>query len=167
MGNVCQRKTEEDIISEDIDYEIKVDAAELYATDMKILFLGLNLTNKINTNVAKLTVVVTCLGTGEAGKSTIWKQIKLVHDNGFSEREFKDKQKAVYTDLVTCMFKVLENESIPGLETQLKRIEDIEPTKLKGLTFEQRQAIVTIVKNPAFAAAFQRKRFSISDSAPQ
>lgn len=63
MSPCCRRLTPEEKKSHEIDDEIKEDFKEF-------------------SNVKKLLL----LGTGEAGKTTIIKQMKILHINGFSER---------------------------------------------------------------------------------
>ncbi|KAI8585933.1 guanine nucleotide-binding protein subunit alpha [Geranomyces variabilis] len=56
------------------------------------------------------------LGAGESGKSTILKQMKLIHDNGYSAEERETFREIVFSNTVQSMRVILEamaNMSIP------------------------------------------------------
>ncbi|KAI5305888.1 hypothetical protein KEM56_002974 [Ascosphaera pollenicola] len=42
------------------------------------------------------------LGAGESGKSTIVKQMKILHQNGYSEEELKSYRMPIYSNLLEC-----------------------------------------------------------------
>jgi guanine nucleotide-binding protein G(i) subunit alpha len=42
------------------------------------------------------THTVTLLGTGDSGKTTVMRQLSLIHRNGFGAKEMKDYQKAIW-----------------------------------------------------------------------
>ena len=46
----------------------------------------------------KLTAFL--LGLGESGKSTIFKQMKIIHDHGFSERQRAEYRPVVYKNVL-------------------------------------------------------------------
>lgn len=52
-----------------------------------------------------------CIGSGESGKSTIVKQMKIIHQNGYSTDELETWRPTVYKNLIECA-QVLVN----GLE---------------------------------------------------
>lgn len=43
-----------------------------------------------------------CLGSGESGKSTIVKQMKIIHQNGYSVEELAMYRLTIYKNLVDC-----------------------------------------------------------------
>uniref|UniRef100_A0A914UNT9 G-protein alpha subunit n=1 Tax=Plectus sambesii TaxID=2011161 RepID=A0A914UNT9_9BILA len=47
------------------------------------------------------------LGAGECGKSTILKQMQILHKNGFTEAEYEEKTEIVYSNTVTSMAAIL------------------------------------------------------------
>ena len=57
---------------------------------------------------AKHFVKVLLLGTGDAGKSTIVKQMKILHLNGFSEKEKKTFSHAIRTNLIETMVALVD-----------------------------------------------------------
>ena len=53
-------------------------------------------------------VKVLLLGTGDAGKSTIVKQMKILHLNGFSEKEKKTFSHAIRGNLIETMVALVD-----------------------------------------------------------
>ncbi|KAI6189255.1 Guanine nucleotide-binding proteinG(O) subunit alpha [Aphelenchoides besseyi] len=56
------------------------------------------------------------LGAGESGKSTIVKQMKIIHESGFSAEDYKQYKPVVYTNTVQSLVAILRamgNLSIP------------------------------------------------------
>ncbi|KIH64844.1 hypothetical protein ANCDUO_04842 [Ancylostoma duodenale] len=47
-------------------------------------------------------------GAGECGKSTVLKQMQILHSNGFTEEEINEKKAIVYNNLVTSMCTILK-----------------------------------------------------------
>ena len=56
------------------------------------------------------------LGAGESGKSTIFKQMKLLFGVGFSELERRNMNMVIYSNLVHGMNILLERAAAYGLE---------------------------------------------------
>ena len=54
-------------------------------------------------NVAKLLL----LGAGESGKSTIVKQMKIIHGDGYSNEELNNFKPVIHSNLLTSMTKVI------------------------------------------------------------
>ena len=48
------------------------------------------------------------LGAGECGKSTILKQMKILHDQGFSEEEIAQQKSVVYSNTTQNMAVILK-----------------------------------------------------------
>jgi hypothetical protein len=105
-------------------------------------------------------------GTGESGKSTIWKQIKIVHANGYTDKELQEKSSLVLLDLFNCVTQVLENQNIERIAEEIQRIKAIDRNNIDKWTTGNRKDLAMVAKHPAFKAAFQRKRYNVSDSAP-
>ncbi|KAI6216125.1 Guanine nucleotide-binding proteinG(O) subunit alpha [Aphelenchoides besseyi] len=79
--------------SRQIDEKLKTDH-ERAAKDIKLLLLG----------------------AGESGKSTIVKQMKIIHESGFSTEDYKQYKPVVYTNTVQSLVAILRamgNLSIP------------------------------------------------------
>lgn len=55
---------------------------------------------------AKAVVLTTFSGAGESGKSTIIKQMRIIHSRGFPEEERHQTRAVIYSNIVIA-FKVL------------------------------------------------------------
>ncbi|KAM3717017.1 Guanine nucleotide-binding protein alpha-3 subunit [Dirofilaria immitis] len=55
-------------------------------------------------NIVKLLL----LGPGECGKSTILKQMRLLHTNGFTDEEINQQKKVIYNNIVQGMASILK-----------------------------------------------------------
>jgi len=56
------------------------------------------------------------LGAGESGKSTIVKQMKIIHDNGFTEEDHRRFKPVIYSNTITsllAMLRAMEKLRIP------------------------------------------------------
>lgn len=62
-------------------------------------------------------VKVLLLGSGESGKSTIVKQMKIIHQNGFSKEDLYEYKPFVYRNILDCIKSVIT--AIMDLEPQL------------------------------------------------
>ncbi|CAH0391305.1 unnamed protein product [Bemisia tabaci] len=81
------------------------------------------------------------LGAGESGKSTIVKQMKIIHESGFTPEDFKQYRPVVYSNTIQSLVAILRSMPILGIsfanserETDAKmvfdviqRMEDTEP----------------------------------------
>ncbi|KAL0484932.1 guanine nucleotide-binding protein G(i) subunit alpha [Acrasis kona] len=54
---------------------------------------------------------VLLLGAGESGKSTIFKQMKIIHDKGFTDSELKDFRYVVFANVIKGMKTLVESAS--------------------------------------------------------
>lgn len=83
--------------------------------------------NLVETNVATSDkeLKVLLLGSGESGKSTIVKQMKILHKNGFSESEAYEYRPFVYKNVLDCVKNVIN--AIIELEPDLIAPQGTEP----------------------------------------
>uniref|UniRef100_A0A183BT95 G-protein alpha subunit n=1 Tax=Globodera pallida TaxID=36090 RepID=A0A183BT95_GLOPA len=58
---------------------------------------------RANESIIKLLL----LGAGESGKSTVLKQMKIIHDNGFSNDDLMSKRNLVYGNVIQAMYFIL------------------------------------------------------------
>ena len=61
-------------------------------------------------------MLMDCLGAGESGKSTVVKQMKIIHEDGFSEAERASYKDVVHSNAIYCMqtiVKAMEHLKIP------------------------------------------------------
>ncbi|XP_028906786.1 guanine nucleotide-binding protein subunit alpha-11 isoform X1 [Ornithorhynchus anatinus] len=113
------------------------------------------------------------LGTGESGKSTFIKQMRIIHGSGYSEEDKRGFTKLVYQNIFTAM-----QSMIRAMET-LKILYKYEQNKANALlirevdvekvtTFEQPyvSAIKTLWNDPGIQECYDRRReYQLSDSA--
>ncbi|KAG9510965.1 E3 ubiquitin-protein ligase HECW2, partial [Fragariocoptes setiger] len=81
------------------------------------------------------------LGAGESGKSTIVKQMKIIHDNGFTEDDLRQYKPVIYSNTVQSMAAILRAMTTLGIRfadparehdskmvfDNIARMEDTEP----------------------------------------
>lgn len=80
-------------------------------------------------------IKVLLLGSGESGKSTVVKQMKILHQNGFSEEELREYKPFVYKNVLDCIKNVITaiQELEPGLiRDQNAGGDGIEPQEYSG-----------------------------------
>ena len=51
-------------------------------------------------NNKSIVVKLSILGAGESGKSTIVKQMKIIHESGFTSEDFKQYRPVVYSNTI-------------------------------------------------------------------
>lgn len=61
------------------------------------------------------TIKILLLGAGESGKSTVVKQMKIIHGDGYSEKELKDMIPVIFSNLAVSMKVVVQNMSKLGV----------------------------------------------------
>jgi guanine nucleotide-binding protein G(o) subunit alpha len=81
---------------------IKEDA-ERAAKDVKLLLLG------IFTNIKKFSFKYQyfILGAGESGKSTIVKQMRIIHQHGYTKEEFEQYRPVVYSNTIQSLGAII------------------------------------------------------------
>lgn len=73
-------------------------------------------------NSPQSEIKVLLLGSGESGKSTILKQMKIIHQNGFTQKELFDYKPFVFKNIDECVKCVLKGLEKFKLETKLQKI---------------------------------------------
>ncbi|KAM6167255.1 guanine nucleotide-binding protein subunit alpha-11 [Erethizon dorsatum] len=113
------------------------------------------------------------LGTGESGKSTFIKQMRIIHGAGYSEEDKRGFTKLVYQNIFTAMqamiramdtLKILYKDEQNEANALLIREVDVE----KVTTFEHQyvNAIKTLWNDPGIQECYDRRReYQLSDSA--
>ncbi|KAI9342660.1 guanine nucleotide binding protein, alpha subunit [Obelidium mucronatum] len=87
MGNVCSGTSKETIV-----------ATAAVVANSKEIDKQLKKEEEANLDTAKLLL----LGTGETGKSTILKQMRLIHGVVFTEDEYVGFRSAIFMNIITC-----------------------------------------------------------------
>ncbi|XP_034266086.1 guanine nucleotide-binding protein subunit alpha-14-like isoform X3 [Pantherophis guttatus] len=137
--------------------------------------------------------MMTQLGTGESGKSTFIKQMKIIHGSGFSEEERKSYTKLVYHNIysaIQAMVSAMDALQIPYSSEQSKvaiivfkeesrivqsreenvddsrMIEEVQTDKIESLERKHAEAIKRLWEDPGIQECYHRRReYQLSDSA--
>lgn len=122
------------------------------------------------------TVKILLLGAGESGKSTVVKQMKIIHGDGYSQTELRSFKSVIYGNLAASMRVVLtamEKLGIPfsnpanqdqakvilGLSTSLNSYETFPP--------EVTSAFSVLLQDGGVQQCFKRAyEYQLNDSAP-
>lgn len=68
-----------------------------------------------SSNSNKQEIKILLLGSGESGKSTVLKQMKIIHQNGYSQEELLMYKTTVYKNLMDCAKAIVEALDTFGL----------------------------------------------------
>ncbi|KAG5519708.1 hypothetical protein PMAC_001864 [Pneumocystis sp. 'macacae'] len=114
------------------------------------------------------------LGAGESGKSTILKQMKLIHEGGYSVEERESFKEIIFSNTIQSMRVILEAMNALGIllgdmqnVCHMQVILD-QPSQIEGefLPQEIGDAIVCLWKDSGVQQCFQRSReYQLNDSA--
>ncbi|XP_012291006.2 guanine nucleotide-binding protein subunit alpha-14 [Aotus nancymaae] len=113
------------------------------------------------------------LGTGESGKSTFIKQMRIIHGSGYSDEDRKGFAKLVYQNIFTAiqsMIRAMDTLRIQYVCEQNKEnaqiIREVEVDKVTTLSREQAEAIKQLWQDPGIQECYDRRReYQLSDSA--
>jgi len=115
------------------------------------------------------------LGTGESGKSTVAKQMKILHSNGFTEQELITYRPVVFNNVVGSMKTIVNyirmNPSIqclPDNEPRLRYFESLkmDDTQSQILTEEAVANIKALWTDPGIKEAYEkRNEYQLIDGA--
>ncbi|CAJ0589867.1 unnamed protein product [Cylicocyclus nassatus] len=132
----------------------------------------INQDKRAGSSIVKLLL----LGAGECGKSTVLKQMQILHSNGFTEEEINEKKAIVYNNVVTSMctiLKAMDNVLHIPLEDGEKEKEKAIVLRVQemgeeneALTDEVSKAIQSLWSDPGVKKAFEmRSEYQLTDSA--
>ena len=83
-----------------IDKQIK-DDRKRSAREVKMLLLGkYELTHYTDMHLFSVRSLTVTTGAGESGKSTVLKQMRLIHARGFTDRERKQWRATIFSNLM-------------------------------------------------------------------
>uniref|UniRef100_A0A673URV0 Guanine nucleotide-binding protein subunit alpha n=1 Tax=Suricata suricatta TaxID=37032 RepID=A0A673URV0_SURSU len=113
------------------------------------------------------------LGTGESGKSTFIKQMRIIHGSGYSDEDRKGFTKLVYQNIFTAMqsmIRAMDTLRIQYACEQNKEnaqlIREVEVDKVCALSGDQVEAIKQLWQDPGIQECYDRRReYQLSDSA--
>ncbi|XP_063176131.1 guanine nucleotide-binding protein subunit alpha-14 isoform X2 [Chroicocephalus ridibundus] len=112
-------------------------------------------------------------GTGESGKSTFIKQMRIIHGSGYTEEDRKGFTKLVYQNIFTAMqamIRAMDTLKIQYTskenEESAQMIKEVEVDKVTALERKQAEAIKQLWEDPGIQECYDRRReFQLSDSA--
>ncbi|CAI2355442.1 unnamed protein product [Caenorhabditis sp. 36 PRJEB53466] len=132
----------------------------------------LNADKRAGSSIVKLLL----LGAGECGKSTVLKQMQILHSNGFTEEEVNEKRAIVYNNTVSAMCTILkamdgilhlplENGQKESEKAIVLRVQEA-GEESEALTDEVSKAIQSLWSDPGVKKAFEmRSEYQLPDSA--
>ncbi|KFR07948.1 Guanine nucleotide-binding protein subunit alpha-14, partial [Nipponia nippon] len=112
-------------------------------------------------------------GTGESGKSTFIKQMRIIHGSGYTEEDRKGFTKLVYQNIFTAMqamIRAMDTLKIQYTskenEASAQMIKEVEVDKVAVLEIKQVEAIKKLWEDPGIQECYDRRReYQLSDSA--
>ncbi|XP_074876615.1 guanine nucleotide-binding protein subunit alpha-14 [Buteo buteo] len=113
------------------------------------------------------------LGTGESGKSTFIKQMRIIHGSGYTEEDRKGFTKLVYQNVFTAMQVMIGAMDTLRIqytskenEESAQMIKEVEVDKVTALERKQVEAIKKLWEDPGIQECYDRRReYQLSDSA--
>ncbi|NP_001003753.1 guanine nucleotide-binding protein subunit alpha-14 [Danio rerio] len=112
------------------------------------------------------------LGTGESGKSTFIKQMRIIHGKGYTEEDKRSFAKLVYQNVFTSiqsMLKAMENLKIPFAESKNETfaamLKEVEAESVQTMEAKYAEAIKSVWKDQGLQKCYERRReYQLSDS---
>ncbi|XGW01595.1 hypothetical protein V3C99_014038 [Haemonchus contortus] len=115
------------------------------------------------------------LGAGESGKSTILKQMKIIHDNGFSADEAEQKISVVSANTVQSIGALIDGMKLLNIPFASQQSQDYamfvkkvleKKEEFQPMSEEMYKAIKTLWNDKGVEAAYERRdEFYLHDSA--
>ncbi|TID16308.1 hypothetical protein CANINC_004210 [Pichia inconspicua] len=98
------------------------------------------------------------LGSGESGKSTILRQIKIIHQNGFSDSEKLDYKPFVFQNVIESIQCVIKALNTYNLESQVSAIssEDLVFLREYEIPYETESDVTNLSFDPHVADLIER-----------
>ncbi|XP_043095344.1 guanine nucleotide-binding protein subunit alpha-14 [Puntigrus tetrazona] len=112
------------------------------------------------------------LGTGESGKSTFIKQMRIIHGRGYTEEDRRSYAKLVFQNIFVSIHNLLqamEHLNIPFADgknkTHAAMLNSVMPETVQSLEPKHAEAIKSVWKDQGLQKCFERRReFQLSDS---
>ncbi|CAF2075006.1 unnamed protein product [Rotaria magnacalcarata] len=114
------------------------------------------------------------LGTGESGKSTFIKQMRIIHGTGYSEEDKRSFVKLVYQNIFMAMHSMIRAMDTLKIQYRDKRNEQEHASLVRAVdyetvtTFEPQyvEAIKSLWSDPGIKECYDRRReYQLTDSA--
>lgn len=118
-------------------------------------------------------IKILLLGTGESGKTTIIKQMRILHIQGFKEEERREKISEIYNNVHECIYELVKQMSYMGMEYDSLEnrksgayILSFGDEKPERMTEEYRDHVLTLWNDNGIRACYQRSNeFQLLDCA--
>lgn len=160
----------EKIRNREIDTQIKQDKAQL-KSQVKLLLLGAGKERIFR--MRRIFINKDYTMTGESGKSTLIKQMKLIHEGGYSKEERDTFREIIYSNTIQSMRVILEameemeiqlnEEMLPYRKTIYALPQQIEQDTLPP---EATEAIKVLWKDAQVLQVYSRSQeYQLNDSA--
>jgi guanine nucleotide-binding protein G(i) subunit alpha len=115
-------------------------------------------------------------GSGESGKSTIVKQMKIIHQNGYTVEELALYRLTIYKNLLDCVKSLIGAYEQFDLEPSSQKVRDfivylneysIDPDPNTPLNLKVGEAVTYLWNDPCTATVLEHQsEFYLMDSAP-
>ncbi|XP_064411634.1 guanine nucleotide-binding protein subunit alpha-14 isoform X2 [Latimeria chalumnae] len=113
------------------------------------------------------------LGTGESGKSTFIKQMRIIHGSGYTDEDRKGFTKLVYQNIFTAMQAMVRAMETLRIQFKIEQnrenaylIREVEVEKVTTLSKNYVEAIKSLWGDPGIQECYDRRReYQLSDSA--
>ncbi|KAF5397188.1 Guanine nucleotide-binding protein G(Q) subunit alpha, partial [Paragonimus heterotremus] len=113
------------------------------------------------------------LGTGESGKSTFIKQMRIIHGAGYSDEERRTFIKLVYQNIymaMSTMIRAMENLKIayenPANQAHAEVIREVDYESVTTMDQQHVVAIRSLWEDPGITECYDRRReYQLTDSA--
>lgn len=120
--------------------------------------------------------LLTIAGSGESGKSTIVKQMKIIHQNGYTVEELALYRLTVYKNLLDCAKALIDAYHHFNLEPSSQKVKDyialleeyhVDPDPNTPLDGKLGDAVTYLWNDPCTSTVLERQNeFYLMDSAP-
>ncbi|KAF2071921.1 hypothetical protein CYY_006758 [Polysphondylium violaceum] len=137
--------------------------------------VSIEIDKEINRNKRRIRkdVQILLLGAGESGKSTIFKQLKILQDNGaWKPEELMDYRNTIYVNITTqihVLINACEKFNLPLLPENIERSSRIKDRNHSNAEWNSQIADDTmhLWNDPSIKSAFEKrdKEFQLNDSA--
>ena len=115
-------------------------------------------------------------GSGESGKSTIVKQMKIIHQNGYTQEELALYRLTIYKNLIDCMKALISAMHQFEIEAQGASVKEsmeyvmeynVDPDPDTPLNPEAAEAVIAIWHDSSIPSVMEHQsEFYLMDSAP-
>eukprot|EP00009_Paramoeba_aestuarina_P008360 CAMPEP_0201508508 /NCGR_PEP_ID=MMETSP0161_2-20130828/1858_1 /ASSEMBLY_ACC=CAM_ASM_000251 /TAXON_ID=180227 /ORGANISM="Neoparamoeba aestuarina, Strain SoJaBio B1-5/56/2" /LENGTH=346 /DNA_ID=CAMNT_0047903201 /DNA_START=70 /DNA_END=1110 /DNA_ORIENTATION=- len=115
------------------------------------------------------SVKILLLGTGQSGKTTIGKQLKILHQNGFTPEEIMTYRDLIFKNILDeagLVYEYCQQANIELAPNAKELLQEIEDGNVRDLSGDTGQIIKSVWDNPALKEALDKKsEFQLNDSA--